>query len=160
MPAHSRQRSAKRESSPLERLKFAQEFRCGKKREESSWIHPEKDPWQNSTAPEEYWHVLVKALESYGAEPSERFRRLEAQVFDLQKAISELQTVVLPKKGMVVLDDYDKWIVSKDAAQYAGLHVAFVAGKGVIASAPNSRELLAKIKGYSKRDEISVSLVP
>ena len=92
--------------------------------------------------------------------------QLKREVDDLKKKfeslggmVVQLQAAVFGKKE-VPLDEYDKWLASEDAAKHAGLHVAFVPGSGVIASAPTGEELMEKIAGYPNQNEVSVSIVP
>lgn len=88
--------------------------------------------------------------------------RPEAQtkiIAALCKRVAALETAIKAPRAPEP-DDYDKWFASKEAEKYAGLHVAFESGKGVIASAKTADELMAMIESHENPERVSVSIVP
>lgn len=59
-----------------------------------------------------------------------------------------------PAKGI-----YEKWLASAEAIRYAGMIVAFLDGK-IFAAADSSGELMNKIEGHPREDEMSIAKGP
>lgn len=79
---------------------------------------------------------------------------LEKRVDDLERLVRSLSWTVEKHSDAIQLfqgevtpepGEFEKWYASKDARKHAGKQVAYVLGKGVIASSDSLAELLEKV---------------
>jgi hypothetical protein len=90
---------------------------------------------------------------------SKKLLEYEKRIADLEKTVQKLSEYQegpsLPAPG-----EFESWIESKDADQYAGKHIAYVLGKGVVASSDKLGALSKSVADHPNRKEIRFAFVP
>ncbi|QIF02216.1 hypothetical protein [Roseimicrobium sp. ORNL1] len=95
---------------------------------------------------------------------------LELRISRLEE-VSKRQEEVIRTQGEVLallqdkevqsppLGDFEKWMSSEAALKFSGMHVGFLEGEGVIASAETFGELLAKLADNDRGDDAITAFV-
>lgn len=55
---------------------------------------------------------------------------------------------------------FEQWIISDEASQFSGNHIAFLNGEGVIACSPSLDALTASVAKHPSRREVILDFVP
>jgi len=103
-------------------------------------------------------HVM-QALAELNSTVERQGKKLEQQEKKIQSQESMIRVLqdLLGESDMPPLGDFEKWCETPEAEKYAGRHVAFVPGEGVIESSESLGALLAKVRS---RDDAVVGYVP
>lgn len=92
----------------------------------------------------------------HGSDHEQRIQRLEKLVKDQGEAIAALQgEAVLPPPSQ-----FEQWIDSPAAQEFAGKHIAYLEGQGVVSSSESIKALAAEIKDHPLRKQIILDFIP
>jgi len=96
----------------------------------------------------------------------------ESPTLKLRRELEELKDTVKAQGRMIEMllvseepkvpseDAYDIWLKSEEAKKYAGRYIAYMRGRGVIASASELEQLMPQIEGLKEQEEIVIEIIP